>query len=83
MGQKLQDWYNKHPSQTIGWEPSCTCDDAGTARPIVLDPFMGSGTVGLVAKKLNRDFLGIELNPEYAEMARRRIGKAMSLFMEA
>jgi DNA modification methylase len=37
---------------------------------LVLDPFAGSGTTGVVAKKLGRRFLGIELNPEYAAMAR-------------
>lgn len=42
---------------------------------IVLDPFMGSGTTGVVAKRLNRNFLGIELVPHYAEMALRRIGE--------
>jgi DNA modification methylase len=40
---------------------------------LVLDPFAGSGTVGVVALKHGRDFLGIELNPTYAEMARNRI----------
>ena len=40
---------------------------------IILDPFMGSGTTAVVAKKHNRGFIGIELNPEYAEMARRRL----------
>lgn len=39
----------------------------------VLDPFTGSGTTGLVALRASRRFIGIELNPEYAEMARRRI----------
>lgn len=39
----------------------------------VLDPFMGAGTVGVVAKRFRRDFVGIELNPEYVEMARERI----------
>jgi DNA modification methylase len=39
----------------------------------VLDPFGGAGTVGLVAEALNRDSILIELNPEYAEIARRRI----------
>ena len=39
----------------------------------VLDPFAGSGTVGVVALRHQRDFIGIELNPEYAEMAQRRI----------
>jgi site-specific DNA-methyltransferase (adenine-specific) len=42
---------------------------------IVLDPFMGSGTTALVAKKLNRNYLGIELNPEYIEIAERRISQ--------
>ena len=40
---------------------------------LIYDPFMGSGTTGLVAKKLNRNWLGIELNPEYAKMAEERI----------
>jgi len=41
---------------------------------IVLDPFMGSGTVGVVAKRLGRNWIGIELNPKYIEMAQKRIG---------
>lgn len=40
---------------------------------IVLDPFLGSGTTAVVAKKYNRGFIGIELNPEYVEMAKRRL----------
>lgn len=39
----------------------------------VLDPFAGAGTTGVVALRHQRHFAGIELNPEYAEMARRRI----------
>jgi DNA modification methylase len=45
------------------------CPSGGT----VLDPFAGAGTTGLVARKLGHPFIGIELNPQYAEMARRRI----------
>ena len=41
----------------------------------VLDPFMGSGTTGLVAGKHRRKFIGIELNPEYVKMAKERISK--------
>ena len=41
---------------------------------IVLDPFIGSGTTGLVANKLGRHYVGIELNPQYVEIAKRRIG---------
>ena len=52
-----------------------TCILAGCPEGgIVLDPFMGSGTTGLVANKLGRHYVGIELNPQYVEMAKRRIG---------
>lgn len=40
----------------------------------ILDPFLGSGTVGLVSCRLNRKFMGIELSEEYASIARRRLG---------
>jgi site-specific DNA-methyltransferase (adenine-specific) len=40
---------------------------------IVLDPFLGSGTTALAALNLGRFFIGIELNEEYVEMARRRV----------
>jgi len=43
---------------------------------VVLDPFMGSGTTGAVASKLGRKSIGIELNPEYLEIAKRRITEA-------
>ena len=52
-----------------------TCLLAGCPENgIVLDPFMGSGTTGMVAKQLNRHYVGIELNPEYTELANARIG---------
>jgi tRNA/tmRNA/rRNA uracil-C5-methylase (TrmA/RlmC/RlmD family) len=40
---------------------------------VVLDPFMGSGTTGMACKKLNREFVGIEMMPEYMEIAKARI----------
>lgn len=49
------------------------CPEGG----IVLDPFMGSGTTGLVAKKLGRNYIGFELNPDYAKMAERRINSIL------
>ena len=50
------------------------CILAGS-RPgdLVLDPFTGSGTVGVVALRHDRDFIGTELNPEYAALAEARI----------
>lgn len=44
---------------------------------LVLDPFNGAGTTGVVATRLGRNYLGIELNPGYIEMAERRIQKAI------
>lgn len=50
------------------------CDCFAPSRPgVVLDPFFGSGTVGAVAAKHNRDWLGIELNAEYRAIAQRRL----------
>ena len=40
---------------------------------LILDPFIGSGTTGLVALKLNRRFVGIELNPSYLQIAEDRL----------
>ena len=57
---------------TLGWQPTCA-HDAATIPGTVLDPFTGSGTTGAVACRLGRNFVGVELNPEYAEMAERRI----------
>ncbi len=45
------------------------CPEGGT----VLDPFFGAGTTGLVALKQNKKFIGIELNPEYIEIANKRL----------
>lgn len=50
------------------------CPIGGT----VLDPFAGAGTTWLVAKKLNRNFIGIELNPDYAKMAIERVNNETS-----
>lgn len=54
------------------------CPEGGT----VLDPFSGAGTTGLVADQLGRDATLIEINPEYVEIARRRIERDAPLFSE-
>jgi DNA modification methylase len=72
-GQRQVPYAKDAPvKRTIGWLPSCK-HEAPTERAVVLDPFMGSGTTGLVAYNAGRDFVGIEINPSYAEMALRRI----------
>ena len=72
-------------SETMGWQPTCACEKAHSSSFIpvsctVLDPFVGSGTTGVVALRYGREFIGIELNPEYAAMARRRIEDDAPLF---
>ena len=55
------------------------CPESG----IVLDPFMGSGTTAVVAKKTARHFVGVEINPKYVEIAKERLGLINpSLFLE-
>lgn len=57
------------------------CINAGCPEGgIVLDPFMGSGTTALVAAKLGRNYVGLELKPAYIEMAERRLAKELGLF---
>jgi DNA modification methylase len=73
-GQKGSTLHHTVNTKTIAFTPACAC--AAPTRPgIVLDPFFGSGTVGEVAAKTGRGWLGIELNSEYVELARERIGR--------
>jgi DNA modification methylase len=58
---------------TTGWQQSCQCEPAEPVPAIVLDLFFGSGTVGVTAEYLGRNWIGIELNPEYPDQARERI----------
>jgi len=53
------------------------CPEGGT----VLDPFSGSGTTGIVAKKFNRKAILIELNPEYNVIAKERINQEFGMFV--
>ena len=55
------------------------CVESTTAQ-IVLDPFMGSGTTAVAAKRLGRDFIGFEISPEYCQNAENRLREEISLF---
>jgi DNA modification methylase len=57
-----------------GWRQACECATDATRSGIALDPFAGAGTTLLKAKELGRKCVGVELNPEYADMARARVG---------
>jgi DNA modification methylase len=57
------------------------CIKAGSERgDIILDPFSGAGTTALVASKLERNFVGIELNQKYIDISNKRLDKALGLF---
>ena len=58
---------------TTGWRASCACPEALPVPCTVLDPFAGAGTTLLVADRLQRDGIGIELNGDYVAMARGRV----------
>lgn len=59
-------------TKTVGWQPDCKCN-AGVTKSIVLDPFAGSGTTGVVAKRLGRKAILYELSTEYCEMIKERV----------
>ena len=56
---------------------ACSCN-YGFKPGIVLDPFMGSGTTALVAKRLNRNFIGFELNKDYLKIIEKRLSQEFS-----
>jgi DNA modification methylase len=57
---------------STGWQPTCECH-GGTTSGTVLDPFSGSGTTGRVAIRNRRQYVGLELNPEYITIQRERL----------
>jgi len=63
-----------YPLKLIESPIKAGCSEGG----IVLDPFIGSGTTAVVAEKFNRNWLGIELNPEYVKLAEQRINENRS-----
>ncbi len=89
-GQKPMDASSSWPgfprgttsAATTGWSPSCRCPAAPPVPATVLDCFSGAGTSLVVADRLGRDAIGIELNPAYAAMAKRRIERDAGLFAQ-
>jgi DNA modification methylase len=70
-----------HISTTTGWSASCQCG-AETRPCVVLDCFSGAGTTALVADRLGRDAIGIDLSHAYVEMTRERLRADSPLFMD-
>jgi DNA modification methylase len=65
-----------YPPELISDPIKAGCPEGG----IVLDPFFGAGTTGVVASKLGRNFIGIELNEKYIQIAEKRLQKELGLF---
>ena len=70
------------PKEMMGWIQSCECAESEPVPSLAMDPFTGSGTVAVVALRNNCNFIGTELNPEYAKIAERRILDSNPLFNE-
>jgi hypothetical protein len=66
---------------TTGWSLSCRCE-AATVPCTVLDCFSGAGTALLVADRLGRDAIGIDLSHQYVEMTKERLTADCPLFMD-
>jgi DNA modification methylase len=62
------------PMRSVDASRGCGCR-AAVVPGLVLDPFFGTGTVGVVATRLGRNWLGIELNPEFLRIAEQRIAE--------
>lgn len=59
------------------WKKNCKCSTEETKACIVLDPFSGSGTTGVVSIKLGRDYIGVDLNKDYVRLSKERMKKVM------
>ena len=64
------------PEELVETPIKAGCPKGGT----VLDCFCGSGTSGVVAQRQEKDFIGIELNPEYIEIAKKRLDEGKSIW---
>ena len=74
--------HNGHPCpKPLEWILAFT-KLVSNAGDLILDPFMGSGTTGVAALKLGRSFVGIEIDPTYFDIARRRIEAAASVIQQ-
>jgi DNA modification methylase len=76
-GQK--EWNGYTPPHTSGWRPTCAHFDAKPVPATILDPFGGAGTTAVVARRLGRKAILLELNPDYCALAARRL-QQQSLF---
>ena len=85
-GGRLYDWWNVNQVKNVSKKeinhpcvmPLQVMENIIGILPkdvLVIDPFLGSGTTGLACKKLKRDFIGIEIDKDYYEIAKKRLGE--------
>ncbi|HFI0040433.1 TPA: site-specific DNA-methyltransferase [Streptococcus suis] len=70
---KNEKIFGKHPTQKPIQLISHFVELLSNSGDLIVDPFMGSGTTGVVAKSLGRNFIGIELSEEYFDISSKRI----------
>jgi DNA modification methylase len=73
---RSRDVYTKHPSQKPIQLLRMLIENFTELNDIVFDPFMGSGTTGVACVQTGRNFIGIEIEPKYYEIAEKRIAEA-------
>jgi DNA modification methylase len=69
-------------TRTTGWRPTCTCGADAPVPAVVLDPFVGSGTTLIAADRLGRSALGIDVQPQYIDLAAGRARRDAPLFAD-
>ena len=70
---KSEKWAGKHPTQKPEYLLERIILASTQEGDVILDPFVGSGTTGVVAKRLDRRFIGIDAEEEYLEIAKKRL----------
>ena len=75
LTRKSEKAEGKHPTQKPEYLLERIILASSNPGDLVLDPFVGSGTTAVVAKRLDREFIGIDSEPEYLEIARKRLEK--------
>lgn len=73
QGFICEEKIGKHPTQKPLPLIINIVTDYSQENSIILDPFLGSGTTAVACKQLNRNFIGIEINPDYCKIARKRL----------
>jgi DNA modification methylase len=81
LNGKSKEWRESQADRvTLGWQASCDCPEHEPIPCTILDPFCGAATTGLVALRLGRRFVGIELNQKYVDLGSNRIVNDSPLF---